>query len=205
MRPVIGIAFDNTVIDYDHLFYRIAIQRELIPLNTIENKRYVRDRIWQLPDGDIEWQKLQGIAYGSRISDASPAIGVVNFLRGCLVRRIRVSIVSHKTEFASYDETVTNLRSAAILWMVNNLGLDNSGLGFSRDDIYFEPTRKDKVLRVGWLGCTHFIDDLVETFQEDQFPTNVKKILYSPMDEPPDISGIEFFGDWKSISDYLFS
>ena len=89
--------------------------------------------------------------------------------------------------------------------MMDNLGLDKSEMGFSRDDIYFEPTRRDKALRVGCLGCTHFIDDLVETFQEDLFPSNVKKILYSPMDEPRDISGLEFSGDWEGISDYLFS
>ena len=99
MSPVIGIDFDNTVINYDHLFYKIAVQRQLIPVNTIENKRYVRDKIWQLPDGDIEWQKLQAIAYGSRISDASPSIGVIKFLQGCLARKFRVNIVSHKTEF----------------------------------------------------------------------------------------------------------
>ena len=205
MRPVIGIDSDNTVINYDHIFHRIAAQRQLIPLNTVKNKRYVRDKIWQLPDGDIEWQKLQAVAYGSSISDAFPAIGIVEFLRDCLVRSVKINIVSHKTQFAAYDETDTNLRSAAISWMVNNLGLDKSELGFNRDDIYFESTREDKVLRVGCLGCTHFIDDLVETFQENQFPKNVKKILYSPMDEPPDISGIEFFGDWKSINRYLFS
>jgi hypothetical protein len=77
--------------------------------------------------------------------------------------------VSHKTQFANYDTTETDLRKGALKW------LDRAGSSYGTDrsfrrDVYFESTRVDKINRIRSLGCTHFIDDLEETFREPSFP-----------------------------------
>ena len=43
---------------------------------------------------------------------------------------------------------------------------DPKGLNLKRENVYFESTREEKVARIGFLKCTHFIDDLEETFDE---------------------------------------
>ena len=48
-----------------------------------------------------------------------------------------------------------------------------------QDDVYFSETREGKVRKISELGCTHFIDDLKEVFQEPKFPRGVKKILFT--------------------------
>ena len=70
-----------------------------------------------------------------------------------------------------YYITKTNLRTAALEWMQKN------NLVISKDNIFFESTRQDKIKRIKELECTHFVDDLEETFEESSFPKKVKKIL----------------------------
>ena len=40
---IIGLDFDNTLIEYDLLFYKTALEFKLIPENTIKSKVGVRD------------------------------------------------------------------------------------------------------------------------------------------------------------------
>jgi hypothetical protein len=117
---------------------------------------------------------------------------------------VKVNRVSHKTEFASYDETGTNLRSAAMSWLEQNRILDSGPYGLTGEDIYFESTRKDKVERINKLGCTHFIDDLEETFLEQSFPHKVKKLLYSLHLPVPTGTHVDLTGDWTQMTNHLF-
>src|SRR5436190_2214352 len=111
---VIGVDFDNTLVSYDELFEQLVRERGLI---TGTGKKVVRDQIRQIPNGEIEWQKLQGIAYGPRMAEAKVIEGVPQFFAACRKRGIPVHIISHKTEFANYDDTRTNLRQTALAWM----------------------------------------------------------------------------------------
>ena len=203
MSMVLGIDFDNTIVDYDRLIYQVAVEQKLVKTNVQANKKVIRDLIRRLPDGDVEWQKVQGLVYGSRIDDAIVAPGLLPFLKDCSARDMKFYIVSHKTQFASYDETRTDLRGAARAWLNNNLDVQHSGLGLSKNDVYFESTRAEKISRIKHLQCTHFIDDLEETFLEKSFPVWINKILYSNSRSRPIIDGIKMIGDWSEISDYF--
>ena len=105
MDYIIGVDFDNTLISYDDVIYKLALERGLIDPKTEKIKKDIRDKIRQLPDGEIEWQKIQANVYGPGISDAVLIKGVSGFFRLCREYKFRTFIVSHKTDLASHDET----------------------------------------------------------------------------------------------------
>lgn len=200
---VIGVDLDNTLVTYDNLFHQLATERGLIGLEVPATKKTVRDAVRLMNDGEIEWQKLQALAYGPMMVEASMTHGSRAFLQKCLRRNVKVIVISHKTEFANYDETGTNLRFAALEWMERNQFFDGSTYGLSRSDVHFETTREAKLIRIENLGCTHFIDDLEETFLEKSFPSNVERILYSSQ---PGLTSaeVELAADWPQITSYFF-
>jgi hypothetical protein len=205
MTTVIGIDFDNTLVSYDELIYRAALERGLIVGSTEIGKRAVRDRIRLAPGGEIEWQKLQALVYGPMMPQAQLIAGAREFVRACRGRGFGVYVVSHKTEFAGYDETGTNLRDAARSWMAAQGFFESDGLGFDRAHVFFEPTREAKIDRIRRLRCTHFIDDLEEVLLERGFPPDVRKLLYSPGGAPAASSEVSVMPSWPAIHDYFFA
>jgi len=201
---VIGVDFDNTIATYDELLHRQALEQGLISKDVAKNKMEVRDTVRMLPEGEIQWQTLQGLVYGPKMKEARICEGVGHFFHECRQRQIKVFIVSHKTEFANYDDTRTNLRQSALEWMTENRFFEIDGFGLSQEDVFFEATRREKVQRIAQLGCTHFIDDLTEVFDDDGFPNAVGKILYSPNSAGPALAGVMVADSWEIISEYLF-
>jgi hypothetical protein len=204
MRPVIGIDFDNTLVSYDELIHHVALERGLILEGAAKSKREVRDVIRLLPDGETEWQRVQGLVYGPRMHRARPTDGVEAFLRRCADTDARVYVVSHKTQFARRDDTRTDVRAAALSWMDGQGWFDGTGSRLSRANVYFEPTRREKLERIGHLGCTHFIDDLEETFLDDRFPTDVRKVLYAPRPTDTGMRDVAVASSWEEAGDYIF-
>lgn len=201
--PVVGIDFDNTLVTYDRLIHQTAVDRGLIDAASPTSKRDVRDRVRLLPNGEVEWQKLQGLVYGPLMPRAELLPGAAEFVRACRLRGWPVYIVSHKTEFAGYDDTRTNLREAARAWMAANAFFEPAGLGLKPDDVFFEGTREAKVARIASLGCTHFIDDLEEVFCEPTFPDGTERFLFSRQLSAPD-DRIHVVNDWSVLCDYFF-
>ncbi len=149
--------------------------------------------------------KITRFGLWSKMGEAKLIEGVQEFFSCCQSRRIKTYIVSHKTEYANYDPTKTNLRSAALNWMQNQNFFDKNTLNLSIDQVYFESTRAEKIQRIASLGCTHFIDDLEETFLEKSFPNHIQKILYAPHQEHSQLSGVKITSSWKEINEYLFN
>jgi len=84
-------------------------------------------------------------------------------------------IVSHKTPESAVKKV--DLIQPARKWIEKNLS-NIPELGGNR--IYFEATRKSKVKRIASLGLTHYVDDLLEVLQEENYPQNIKSFwLYS--------------------------
>jgi hypothetical protein len=204
MNAVLAVDFDNTIVSYDELIYRVAVDMELLPKGHVLNKEEARRLIRLQADGELAWQRIQAAIYGPRIAEAQLIDGVVPFFQQCKARGIPVYVVSHKTEYASQDETRTDLRSAAVGWMKGHGFFEESGLGLSPSNVYFEDTRSKKVERVMSLGCSHLIDDLEETFLEESFPADVEKLLYSPHAAHSSIPGVRTVSSWEDIADYVF-
>ena len=203
---IIGIDLDNTIIQYDALIYELAREKNFIPDGFAKNKQAIRDHIRNLREGDIEWQKIQGAVYGGLIQRAEPFEGVKNFFDECLRRHFKVFIISHKTHYASYDDTKTDLREAALKWIDEKMKDINLGGFIDRNAVFFGSTRQDKVQEIIRLKCDWFIDDLIETFLEPGFPSVTKKVLFgtSLKTFPTDMDEITTCATWKEIGRTLF-
>jgi len=204
-QRICGVDFDNTIVSYDKVLNAVAKQRGLLDDSETWSKRRIRDRIRQLPDGEIEWQKCQALIYGPSIDQSRLIDGVPEFFRLCAQHHVRVYIVSHKTESSRFDSTGTNLRQAAMEWMTRQRFFDADGLGLRQGDVFFADSRREKTDTISQLKCTHFIDDLVETFMEETFPRSTARILYDPDRDEPAPAGITVMKSWKDIREHLFA
>lgn len=202
---IIGVDFDNTLVDYSDILHAAAVERGLIPWSARKDKNGIRDRIRGLPDGEIEWRKLQALVYGVRIGEARLFEGADLFLSRCKRMGIPVYIVSHKTEYAAAGEEGINLRASALAWMTAHDFFRADGFALSAEMVFFGSTRLEKVQRIRQLACTHFIDDLEETFLEETFPAAVEKILFAPQPRQAALRGVRIMGSWREICAYLFA
>lgn len=175
----IGIDLDNTLIDYDQVFRMFAQERGLLDASFAGGKDEVRAAIRALPDGELAWQRLQGVVYGKGVRRAVLFEGADAFLRRAREERIDVVIVSHKTEFGHYDPDRINLRSAALEWLQERGFFDNDGFGLCHEDVIFAATRSEKIGIIRKLGVDFFIDDLIEVLEDSDFPAEVTGILFT--------------------------
>lgn len=175
----LGLDFDNTLISYDMLFKKVALEQGLVPNGIDENKNAVRNYLRNSKQEDA-WTKLQGEVYGGRILQAAPYPGMKQSLRLLADAKIPLSIVSHKTRTPFLGEK-WDLHAAARSWLEKNeMHSEVAGPNISREQIYFEVTKKDKCDRIVAAGCSHFIDDLPEILE--MLPNTIIKILFSPND-----------------------
>lgn len=179
----IGIDFDNTIAGYDGLFGALAMEAGLIEGPSAGGRIALRDGLRGRPGGEVAWQKLQAQAFGPRIDEAELMEGIANFFDVARRRQVSLFIVSHKSRRAAQDPAGVDLRCAAIRWMESH-GFFAKGIGLSRRQVFFEPTRQCKVARIASLGLTHFVDDLDEVFVEPGFPAGVQPVLFRPTPGP---------------------
>lgn len=175
---IIGIDFDNTIINYDTLFYDLATGQGWLHPSVDAIKKEVRDHVRTLNNGEGKWQILQAMAYGEHIHEAQLESGFIAFLHWCEARRIPYYIISHKTPFATACPDGLNLQDCAGVWLQTHVFNSKNKIIGSMGRVFFEPTRALKIARLNALGCSHFIDDLEEMFSDPSFPKGVKTILF---------------------------
>ena len=171
----ICIDFVNTIVCYDDVFYKAALEKNLIPASVPPNKTSVRD-FFRTSQQENEWTKLQGYIYGSRMDLAHPFPGIDEFFCYCNLHRIKISIISHKTKHP-YLGPAYDLHTAAYNWIASQ------PFFHSQIDIYFELTLEKKLERIAQTQCVLFIDDLPELLNAPAFPSNVRKILFDPINQ----------------------
>ena len=196
----IGIDFDNTLIDYDEVFRILAREHRLVDGRFCGGKEAVRRAVRTLPDGEMQWQCLQGQAYGRGIVHAVKFEGAAAFLCGARAAGHEILIVSHKTEYGHFDPERVNLRAAALAWMERRGFFDDAGLGLSVANVRFAQTRAEKIEAIGRLDVTHFIDDLPEVLDDPAFPPDVVKILFTN-GAPSRDARPNAFAHWRDIAE----
>ncbi len=200
---VIGVDFDNTIVSYDALFHRIAVERGLIPSSVLVDKTAVRDHLRNLGNED-QWTALQGLVYGTRIREALAFPGVEEFFARCRSARLAVHIVSHKTRQPVLGPP-HDLHEAALGWLEHAGFFDHASPALPRDRVHFGTTRQEKIAHIRTLGCTTFIDDLEEVFQEPEFPAGVERILFAPQRNAPAPAGVKALTSWAQIENHVFA
>jgi len=197
---LIGLDFDNTIVRYDRLFHRLAVERGLIPASLPATKQSVRDFL-RATGREDDWTELQGIAYGPRIVDAEPWPGVLEFLGRCWDAGVQVAVVSHKTKHP-YRGEKHDLHRAAHRFLETH-GLYD--LGLSRDRVFLELTLAEKLARIGSLRCSTFVDDLPEVLSERAFPVGVQKVLFDPANAHAAHSDGSRVTSWIQCGDVLLT
>ena len=117
----LGLDFDNTLISYDSLFKKAALEKKLIPSEFPESKNLIRNYLRE-KNRENSFTMLQGEVYGSRISEASQAEGMFEALKNFQDSGRELFIVSHKTK-TPYAGPKYDLHSAALTWLKKN-GMD---------------------------------------------------------------------------------
>lgn len=195
----IGIDFDNTIVSYDILFHKVAVEQKIVPESTPVNKVAVRDYLRKIDKEDI-WTEMQGYVYGARMDEASAYPGVLEFMHRAKQAGHTLAIVSHKTRHPfigpQYD-----LHAAARRWIDHHLLWNGKSL-VDKDCIFFEITKEEKLARATALSCELFIDDLPEILKADGFPQSARPLLFDPEGHHQQ-AGLERCASWVEIGEQL--
>jgi len=190
---LIGIDLDNTIVCYDAVFERLATEQVLPHYVASAGKQAIRDYLRQ-QDREGEWTVMQGKAYGSRMSEAQPFEGVLEFMARARDRGYALCIVSHRTKQPFLGDPV-DLHAAAQEWL-RDRGIDRLA------SVFLEETAADKAARITALGCDVFIDDLPEFLGRPDFPTKTRKLQFSPLGGG-DSDKTEKVGSWAEAKRLL--
>ena len=173
---IIGLDFDNTLTNYDSLFYQTAIDLNLIPQNIKSEKLAIRNYL-KSKNKEDEFTLLQGKVYGERIAEAEQSKGMYKALMELKQKGNIIKIVSHKTKYPIKGERY-DLHKGALEWLSNNKFFNKNGLNIKRNHIFFESTKELKIERILKERCDVFIDDLPEIL--NLIDNSIERILYSP-------------------------
>lgn len=191
---IIGVDFDNTIVSYDAVFPKLAVEFGLMQPGDAFGKTALRDFL-RAAGREDEWTELQGRVYGERMADAQPFPGVLDFFAQCRSRGVAAQIISHRTEYP-YRGPRFNLHDAARAWLDRNFP-QHAG------EIFFEFTKENKLARIESAGCTHFVDDLPELLAEAAFPAGAEPLLFDPKGDHA-AAPFRRFASWREISEYFF-
>ena len=199
----IGIDLDNTIICYEALFRDTAVSKGLLSPTFQGTKQAVRDAIRAQSGGEADWTALQADVYGPLIGTAPPFPGVIDFIKSAANSGHHIFIVSHKTTFAAAKPNGTNLRDAAKDWLAAQ-GFFTMPISMAACDVYFCNTRAEKCQKISACDVDVFIDDLIEVFDEPDFPGQVDKILFHEQSVPT-LPGVRTFNTWDAIGRAVLS
>jgi hypothetical protein len=195
----IGLDFDNTIVSYDALFYRVALEKKVIPPNTPVNKVAVRDHLRAIDQESI-WTEMQGIVYGARMDEAQAYPGVIEFMKWAGKAGHDLAIISHKT-LHPFLGSQYDLHAAARAWVDQHLLADGQSL-ISSDRVYFELTKEEKLARIAKFGCDLFLDDLPEILMAAGFPLMTRRVLFDPESnhDAETLSGVQRVSSWREFA-----
>ena len=160
----IGLDFDNTIVLYDDIFYRYALEKGYISSKTKKSKKAVREALIKENKEHI-FTEIQGLIYGKLIENAPIQKGFLDSLIKLRKLNYKISIISHKTKYPIRGQKY-NLHQSALNWLKKNKILNNEDLNIYEKDIYFEETVEKKIHRIEKIKCTHYVDDLEKILEK---------------------------------------
>ena len=199
----IGLDFDNTIVSYDQLFHKVALEKSLISSEVPINKVAVRDHLRQAGQEDI-WTEMQGYVYGARMDEATAYPGLIEALQSLKNAGHELFIVSHKTQYP-YAGKRYDLHAASRSWIAAYLQISDSILILD-SNIFFNPSKDEKIKKISQLRCDIFLDDLPEILLANTFPQNTKKCLFDPEGHHTGLENEILINhqSWKAFSDWVY-
>jgi hypothetical protein len=198
----IGIDFDNTIVSYDSLFHKVALERGIIPTDTQVSKLAVRDYLRNANQEEI-WTEMQGYVYGARMEEANSYPGLIEALSSLKLSGHELFIVSHKTQYPYVGESY-DLHQAARAWISRHLQYLDAPL-IEPSSVFFNKTKDEKIKKISHIKCDVFFDDLPEILLAKQFPVNVRKCLFDPCGLHIDLNHNQIvrLESWKEILHWI--
>ena len=194
----IGLDFDNTIVSYDDVFHKVALEKGLIPEYLAVNKIAVRDHL-RINGQEGLWTEMQGYVYGARMQDVEPFVGAIDAIRTAKSKGYELFIVSHKTKYPfmgpKYD-----LHDAAREWISKFLIHEGVHL-IDPINVNFRETKEEKVDRIAELSCDYFVDDLPEILLRDNFPPSTKRILFDPQNHHNSDNKLSKVSSWHQLNE----
>ena len=196
---IIGIDFDNTIIKYDNVFGRVAIEKKILSDSELKSKNDVK-KLLISSDRENDWTELQGIVYGSHIMAAEPYENFSDVFVSLLNAGHELKIISHKTKYPFIGKRI-NLRSAAMMWLKEK-GIVGTGHNkLSETDVFFCSTITEKVAMQKKQRCDVFIDDLAKVLK--LINPQVKRVLFDPNSEIDACEQFNILRNWSDIEALL--
>lgn len=200
----IGFDFDNTIVCYDTLFHKVALEQGVIDSSIPVNKLAVRDHL-RATEREYIWTEMQGYVYGERLLEAEAYPGVIDVIKRLKAAGYTLGIMSHKTKHP-YKGKQYDLHAAAKRWIEKYL-VDDGELLISPENTYFEIAKEGKISRIEKFACDVFIDDLPEILQTEKFPSRAKRYLFDPDKHhgEKELGDIEVVGTWAEFENAVMS
>lgn len=197
MKKIVGLDFDNTIICYDDVFYKIALKKKLININVSKNKEDVKKFIIKNSSEKV-WTKLQGDVYGSKIHIAKPHRKVKTTIKNLVKKGYLVYIISHKTKYPYVGRKI-DLHKSALNWLKKNKFISSKLI--LKKNIFFLGTINQKIKKIQTLKCDYFIDDLQKIL--DLLPQEIHKIHFNSSIIPKFKKSNNFFNNWNDINNHF--
>jgi hypothetical protein len=194
----LGIDFDNTIVSYDALFHKVALEQGAVPSACAVSKLAVRDHLRGGGKEDV-WTAMQGYVYGARMDEAEAFPGVLDFLAWARDAGITLAIISHRTRYP-YLGPRYDLHDAARSWVETHLRRGECPL-VPADCVFFTLTREEKLRCIADWRCDYFIDDLPEVLEAPAFPAGTVKLLFDP--DGAHETTAERLRDWSGVRRYF--
>lgn len=194
----IGLDLDNTIINYDNLFYQVAFENKLVPYNIKKNKISVKEFLHK--KGKFEnFTLIQGQIYGSLLYRAKLYRGVKSFIKCMINKGNNLYIISHKTKYPILGNKI-NLHEKALEFLIEHKILHYRAV--KKKNIFFEESLDDKIKKILDLKIDVFIDDLPEVVTNKKLKKSTKAILidYNKINS----QGPNNKYDWISIQRELY-
>ncbi len=169
----IGLDLDNTIIDYSAAYFSLA---ERFNLSEIHRDRLsIRNILRRSKFDDEEWQYFQSLLYTEGLVHAKPAEGLLDFLNICKLKKIRVSIISHKTTTTQTRFGSQDLRVPAVEWLRSHKILSDF---VSESDVIFCSSAEEKVEMIKAKDLDIFVDDLIEILLDLELSSSLYRVLF---------------------------
>lgn len=173
MRLYVGIDLDNTILSYDKLLRKLALELGFVDGSCPRRPRDIRLSLRAFADNEIEgerrWQRLQTMVYGTRIDDAeidphfNAAMAAIRNLGGTIL------LIAQKKDNPELPPDDT-YREKVMETLRKRKFFDSEGFDVKEEHVYFCRTWGEKVAKIKELRLDTFIDDKPRIFDHPLFP-----------------------------------